>query len=165
MTSAMTSALRKPHHPPTPHYPTHPPPAQVFVNKAGHSVANVDNKKSWALLLRYRSTMAKVLDSNRKFQAAADKYFELSQTVSDSVLAEDLLQLLGDAVTCTILAPASGQRTRLLSLIGSDSRVASLDALPGYAAHSTIILKMARNEVIQSASMVKFESELKEHQR
>lgn len=45
------------------------------MNKASAIIGTVTN---WALLLRYRVTCARVLDSNRKFVEAAMRYYEVS---------------------------------------------------------------------------------------
>ena len=51
--------------------------AENFVNRASGLMEAVDD---WLLQLRYRTTYARVLDSNRKFLEAALRYYELSQT-------------------------------------------------------------------------------------
>jgi COP9 signalosome complex subunit 4 len=64
--------------------------------------------------LRYKSTYARVLDNNRKFLQAALKYHDLSTAYlqTDAVDTDDLLIMLGRAVTCAILSPNSAQRQR-----------------------------------------------------
>jgi COP9 signalosome complex subunit 4 len=66
------------------------------------------------LILRYKSTYARVLDNNRKFLQAALKYHDLSTAYlqTDAVDTDDLLIMLGRAVTCAILSPNSAQRQR-----------------------------------------------------
>jgi COP9 signalosome complex subunit 4 len=66
------------------------------------------------LLLRYKSTYARVLDANRKFLPAATKYHDLSTAYlyTDTIDEDDLLVMLGKAVTCAILSPNSAQRQR-----------------------------------------------------
>jgi COP9 signalosome complex subunit 4 len=88
--------------------------AETFVNKASSLINGVDD---WALLLRYRVTYARVLDANRKFIEASVRYYELSTTTSTEVVQDDLLELLGKAVTCAILGKAGQQRTRVLGLL------------------------------------------------
>lgn len=76
-----------------------------------------------ALILRYKSTYARVLDFNRKFLQAASRYHDLSQSSGDLIRAEDLLLMLGGAATCAILAPSGPQRQRVLGHVsgGIDS--------------------------------------------
>ena len=68
------------------------------------------------LLLRYKSTYARILDANRKFLQAAMKYYDLSTAYlhTDKIDADDLMVMLGKAVTCAILSPNSAQRQRLV---------------------------------------------------
>jgi COP9 signalosome complex subunit 4 len=75
---------------------------------------NKTDEKSITLLLRYKSTYARVLDANRKFLQAAMKYHDLSTAYlyTDAVEEDDLLIMLGKAVTCAILSPNSAQRQR-----------------------------------------------------
>ena len=85
------------------------------VTKAGSVVESIQNPdQHMALILRYKSTYARVLDSNRKFLQAASRYHDLSQSSSDIIRAEDLLAMLGRAATCAILAPSGPQRQRVL---------------------------------------------------
>ena len=54
------------------------------VQKAGVTVEQISNKEQhMALILRYKSTYARVLDANRKFLSAASRYHELSQSASE----------------------------------------------------------------------------------
>lgn len=65
---------------------------------------------------------ARILDSKRKFLEAALRYYELSQLekreISGRRVDEDeLQQALSAAVTCTILAAAGPQRSRVLATL------------------------------------------------
>ena len=54
------------------------------VQKAGVCVEQIANKEAhMALILRYKSTYARILDSNRKFISAATRYHELSQSSTE----------------------------------------------------------------------------------
>jgi COP9 signalosome complex subunit 4 len=88
--------------------------AEVFVNKASPFINSIND---WALLLRYRVTYARVLDANRKFIEAALRYYELSTTDNAKIVAEELLELLAKAVTCTILGKSGPQRNRVMGLL------------------------------------------------
>jgi COP9 signalosome complex subunit 4 len=74
----------------------------------------VKDERTITIILRYKSTHARVLDANRKFLQAAVKYHDLSTAYlhSSSVDVDDLLVMLGRAVTCAILSPNSAQRQR-----------------------------------------------------
>jgi COP9 signalosome complex subunit 4 len=75
---------------------------------------NKTDEATMTLLLRYKSTYARVLDANRKFLPAATKYHDLSTAYlyTDAIDEDDLLVMLGKAVTCAILSPNSAQRQR-----------------------------------------------------
>ena len=77
-------------------------------------VNNKADELTVTLMLRYKSTYARVLDANRKFLQAAVKYHDLSTAYlhTDAIDADDLLSMLGRAVTCAILSPNSAQRQR-----------------------------------------------------
>ena len=73
--------------------------ADSFVTKAGAVVDSIENPENHRpLILRYKSTNAQIMDSNRKFLQAATRYHELSQLHED-VDAEELLFMLGRAAT------------------------------------------------------------------
>ncbi|GKY97591.1 hypothetical protein MPSEU_000717500 [Mayamaea pseudoterrestris] len=138
--------------------------ADAAVTKAGSVVQRVDASNNKALLLRYKSTYARVLDANRKFMQAAQRYHELSEAF-DLVDAESLLQMLGRAVTCAILAPSGPQRQRILAHIYKDARLDQLDSIQGMESHSQIMKKMYMHQILQPQELVKFESSLADHQK
>lgn len=163
--------------------------ADAAVTKAGAVVASVEKTPDHlALLLRYKATCARVLDGNRKFLTAAQRYYELStppaysnsnssSSMSSSsnnngsndwmIDADDLLQLLGRAATCAILAPSGPQRQRVLGHISQDSRLSELDHLPDFATHATLLRKMYRHEIVPATSpeLVAFAATLADHQK
>jgi len=127
------------------------------------TVATLKERK--ALLLRYKSTYARVLDANRKFLQAAQRYHELSQTSEDIIDSDELLHMLGRAATCAILAPSGPQRQRVLGQIYKDDRLSSLDQIPEFSTHSTILKKMYYHQVLRPNELTQFESSLAEHQK
>ncbi len=143
---------------------------------------NADNKTSSnehiALILRYKSTFARVLDANRKFLQAAGGYYDLSAIkknssinngtqTADMIDADDLVEFLGRAATCAILAPSSAQRQRVMGLVYRDERLASLDSIPHFSTHASILSKMYKGQMIrkESTEWKKFEESLAEHQK
>lgn len=121
-------------------------------------------KKVVSLLLRYKSTYARVLDANRKFLQAAQRYHDLSQQ-SEHCDEDDLIQLLGRAVTCAILAPSGPQRQRTLQHLYQDLRLNQLDPLPEFSTHSTILSKMYHHQILHPKELVQFEQSLSDHQK
>jgi len=139
--------------------------ADSFVTKAGAVVDSIENPENHRpLILRYKSTNAQIMDSNRKFLQAATRYHELSQLHED-VDAEELLFMLGRAATCAILAPTGPQKQRILGLIYDDPRLSSLDGIPQFCTHASAIRKMYNHQVLETSEVLKFEESLAEHQR
>ena len=79
-----------------------------------NTAKNKTDEQTMTLLLRYKSTYARILDANRKFLPAATKYHDLSTAYlyTDAIDEDDLLVMLGKAITCAILSPNSAQRQR-----------------------------------------------------
>jgi COP9 signalosome complex subunit 4 len=138
--------------------------AEVFLNKASSSIQTVTEV---ALLLRYRATYARVLDANRKFVEAAMRYYELSNTTNADVVQEDLLELLGKAVTCAVLGKAGAQRSRVLGLLSKDERIHSLDQLSSktYSSHAAVLQKMYMEQILRRDELATFEASLAPHQK
>jgi COP9 signalosome complex subunit 4 len=140
--------------------------SDAAVQKAGQVVENIPDKElHTALILRYKSTYARVLDANRKFLQAAQRYHELSQSATDLIDADDLLNMLGRAATCAILAPSGPQRQRVLRHIYKDTRLRQLDGLDDFQTHSTILKKMYTHQVLRPDELTKFEASLADHQQ
>jgi COP9 signalosome complex subunit 4 len=138
------------------------------VNKAGSAVESLsieEKEGQSALLLRYKSTTARVLDANRKFLQAASRYHELSQSSSDLLDAEELLHFLGRATTCAILAPSGGQRQRILGHLYRDERLSELDRLSEFCTHAKIVRKMYRHQILQESELKQLEESLDPHQK
>lgn len=136
------------------------------VTKAGMVVPLIENPEAHqTLILRYKSTYARVLDNNRKFLQAASRYHDLSQSPGDLVRAEDLLTMLGKAVTCAVLAPSGPQRQRVLKHLYKDPRLNELKSIPDFETHATILTKMFKSQILGKDELVKFESSLQPHQK
>lgn len=164
--------------------------ADTFVSKAGASaqlLSTINNKVNdqgrdkntesedsvsfeghYSIILRYKSTYARVLDANRKFLAAAGRYYDLSVLgrLTDMIDADDLLEFFGRAVTCAILAPSSSHRKRILGMLYNDERVSQLDTIGHFASHSSILTKMYMEQIIRrDHDMITFENSLADHQK
>ncbi|CAJ1961043.1 unnamed protein product [Cylindrotheca closterium] len=136
------------------------------VTKAGGVVSAIANpEQHMTLILRYKSTYARVLDANRKFLQAASRYHDLSQSPGEIIRAEDLLGMLGRAATCAILAPSGPQRQRVLAHIYKDERLSQLDAITTFETQSVILTKMYKHQILQPEELKKFESSLQPHQK
>ena len=124
-----------------------------------------DNNMEWQIILRYKSNYATILDANRKFLQAASRYYEISTIKRKEILQENLLELLGCAATCAILAKSGPQRHQILALISKDERLAQLDSMSQYQNHSVILHKMYKSELLQKKEIQIFEQSLRDHQR
>mmetsp|Transcript_38676 Transcript_38676/g.93128 ORF Transcript_38676/g.93128 Transcript_38676/m.93128 type:complete len:410 (-) Transcript_38676:101-1330(-) len=125
------------------------------------------DERTVTLMLRYKSVYARVLDANRKFLQAATKYHDLSTAYlhTDAIDADDLMSMLGKAVTCAILSPNSAQRQRVLGLVYKDERLSQLDVIPEFQSHSAVLTKMYLNRIVQKRELEQFESSLADHQK
>jgi COP9 signalosome complex subunit 4 len=140
--------------------------SDAAVTKAGGVVESITNPdQCMGLILRYKSTYARVLDSNRKFLQAATRYHDLSMSPVELIRAEDLLAMLGRAATCAILAPNGPQKHRVLGHIYKDVRLTQLDGIPQFETHRTILTKMYKCQILAKEELVRFESTLQPHQR
>lgn len=161
--------------------------AETFVTRAGTSVESIANpKEHLGLILRFKSTYARVLDANRKFLQAASRYYDLSQVGNDlensskekgddndnnnvnmiAIDEDDLLEFLGRAATCAILARSGSQRQRILGLVYKDERLAQLDSIAHFKTHASIVTKMYRNQIIERGDdLTQFVNSLGDHQK
>ncbi len=101
---------------------------------------------SSTLMLRYRTSTAQVLDTNRKFLDASFRYYELSQTQmagEEHIDQHELMELLARAITCAILGKAGPQKSRILSILHKDERVRSLERIEGYSNHGQVGTKVS----------------------
>jgi COP9 signalosome complex subunit 4 len=141
--------------------------SDAAVNKAGVVVEQIANKEQHtALILRYKSTYARVLDANRKFLAAAARYHELSSPTNGNLIDdEELMVLLGKACTCAILAPSGPQRQRVLGNIANDPRITELEHIPEFSSHAKILKKMYTRQILRKPELAQLEASLAEHQK
>mmetsp|Transcript_9382 Transcript_9382/g.14483 ORF Transcript_9382/g.14483 Transcript_9382/m.14483 type:complete len:390 (-) Transcript_9382:184-1353(-) len=128
--------------------------ADSAVTRAGTVVEQItEPDQHMALILRYKSTYARVLDANRKFLQAASRYHDLSCSSASLIDADDLLQLLGRAATCAILAPSSSQKQRVLGLLVKDERLPKLSSLPSFQNHAMLVRKLYSCQVVTPADL------------
>lgn len=141
--------------------------SDAAVTKAGSVVEGIAHPEDhMALILRYKSTYARVLDANRKFLPAAQRYHDLSCLSATDLLDKDeLLTMLGRAATCAILAPSGPQRHRVLGHIYKDKRLGQLSARDDFATHSKILEKNYMHQILKKEELVQFEGSLAPHQQ
>lgn len=109
--------------------------AETHIKKASLLITSC---KAQDLELQYKTCYARILDSKRKFLEAATRYYELSLIGAagrkDAMVDEgDLMMSLSLALSCTVLAPAGTQRSRMLSTL---FKVEACRILPTYVLYS-----------------------------
>ncbi|XP_042458410.1 COP9 signalosome complex subunit 4-like isoform X4 [Zingiber officinale] len=134
--------------------------AEAFINKASFLVSNSQHE---VLNLQYKVCYARILDLKRKFLEAALRYYDISQIekrqIGDEEIDEDALeQSLSAAVTCTILAAAGPQRSRVLANLYKDERCSKLKVYP-------ILQKVNLERILRKPEIDAFAKELKAHQK
>lgn len=134
--------------------------AEAFINKASFLVSNSQNE---VLNWTYKVCYARILDLKRKFLEAALRYYDISQIqkrqIGDEVINEEALeQALSAAVTCTILAAAGPQRSRVLATLYKDERCSKLKIYP-------ILQKVYLERILRKPEIDAFAEELKAHQK
>ncbi|KAJ9083103.1 hypothetical protein DSO57_1038059 [Entomophthora muscae] len=94
-----------------------PVSAGAYVNR---TTAIIDPVKDGDENILFKTCQARILDSNRSFQKAAWKYFELS--CIPAVSEDDRMVALAQSMKCIVLAEAGPQRSRFLATIYKDER-------------------------------------------
>ncbi|KAK6938796.1 Proteasome component (PCI) domain [Dillenia turbinata] len=134
--------------------------AEAFINKASFLVSSSQHE---VLNLQHKVCYARILDLKRKFLEAALRYYDISQIekrqIGDEIINEDALeQALSSAVTCTILAAAGPQRSRVLATLYKDERCSKLKIYP-------ILQKVYLERILRKPEIDAFAEELKAHQK
>ncbi|KAI5353886.1 PREDICTED: COP9 signalosome [Prunus dulcis] len=134
--------------------------AEAFIHKASFLITNIQHE---VLNLQYKVCYARILDLKRRFLEAALRYYEFSQIekrqIGDEEIDEEALeQALSAAVTCTILAAAGPQRSRVLATLYKDERCSKLKIYP-------ILQKVYLERILRKPEIDAFSEELKPHQK
>jgi len=133
--------------------------AEMYIKKAASLIGTC---KAADLELQYKVCYARILDSKRRFLEAALRYYELSLLGSQkaeglTIDPEELIQSLGLAVACTVLAPAGAQRSRILSTLYKDERSHQLPVYP-------LLEKVYLERILSRQEVETFAKTLKPHQ-
>ncbi|KAK3148095.1 hypothetical protein QOZ80_3BG0290680 [Eleusine coracana subsp. coracana] len=134
--------------------------AEAFINKASFLVTNSQHE---VLNLQYKVCYARILDLKRKFLEAALRYYDISQIeqrkIGEEEIDENALEhALSAAVTCTILAGAGPQRSRVLATLYKDERCSKLKIYP-------ILQKVYLERILRKPEIDAFAEELRPHQK
>lgn len=133
--------------------------AEVYINRVIPLLQECIDED---LRLQHRVCQARILDSKRKFEDAAMKYYQLSQhpnsaQVMHSMADADFSHALVHAVTCAILAPAGPRRSRVLAILYNDERSRSLEIFP-------LLESIHMGRLLERTQIEKFRPTLLPHQ-
>ncbi|KAI8928246.1 hypothetical protein BC831DRAFT_449065 [Entophlyctis helioformis] len=132
--------------------------AEAYINRASLILPDSNDK---LMQLRFRACQARSLDFRRMFLPAASKLLALSY---DSDMADsERMSALVQAVTCTVLAGAGPQRTRMLATLYKDERVRERPELKTGGLFA-ILEKMYLGRVLRAPEVQEFAATLKPHQ-
>lgn len=129
--------------------------AEMYIKKASSLVTTC---KEEGLELQYRSCYVRILDAKRRFVEAAQRYHQLSQMEARQVSEAELLEALGAAVVCCVLAKAGPQRSRVLANLYKDERTKGLPTFP-------FMEKVYLERVLRPDEVKAFGERLKPHQK
>jgi COP9 signalosome complex subunit 4 len=78
--------------------------------------------------LRFRYAFARVLDANRKFLDAAQRYYEVSTPqLGVSIPENEIVEAFANAIVCAVLGKSGAQRNRIISLLYKVQQDVDLD--------------------------------------
>merc|ERR1712000_209578 len=126
--------------------------AEIFINKLKNIMHQVQDQK---LALMFNLSQARILDAQRNFLSAANKYHEISFSLA--IAEEERLHTLSMAAKCAILAPAGPLRSRTLGRFYKDERSAQLDEFG-------ILEKIFLDRVLTAKEVETFAEGLQPHQ-
>eukprot|EP00217_Crustomastix_stigmatica_P000312 CAMPEP_0183820046 /NCGR_PEP_ID=MMETSP0803_2-20130417/64444_1 /TAXON_ID=195967 /ORGANISM="Crustomastix stigmata, Strain CCMP3273" /LENGTH=383 /DNA_ID=CAMNT_0026064937 /DNA_START=1477 /DNA_END=2625 /DNA_ORIENTATION=- len=133
--------------------------ADHYIKKASFLLSGCSDE---ALELQYKTSYARILDSKRRFLEAALRYYDLSSLErreygGQAVSEADLLTALSAAATCTILAGAGPQRSRVLGTLYKDERCRELPVFG-------VLEKVYLERILRPAEVESFKGTLRPHQ-
>lgn len=129
-----------------------PTSAAVYINRAKNVLHNTHDQN---LLLNFKLSQARILDSQRHFLDASAAYHTVS---FDAIVDEDdRMHALGAALTCAVLAPAGPQRARQLAKLYKDERAMQTEQF-------AMLEKMFLDRVLTPDAVVVFAAKLAPHQ-
>ncbi|RKO97806.1 hypothetical protein CXG81DRAFT_13745 [Caulochytrium protostelioides] len=114
------------------------------------------------ITLQFRAAQARVLNFQRKFLMAAQKYYALS--LATDVAGGERADCLRQSVVCTVLSPAGPQRVRMLAKLWKDDRVRQLEGV-GDGGVLAVLERMYMDRILRPADVAEFRESLLPHQR
>lgn len=128
-----------------------PTSAFTHLNKIKNIIYNVQNQET---KLHFQLSQARIYDSQRNFLEAAQSYYTTSTV--PLIDEEERLNIFGNAIICTVLAPAGPQRGKMLAKLYKDDRASQ-------AADFAILEKIFFNRLLSPAEIKAFAEKLQPH--
>jgi COP9 signalosome complex subunit 4 len=127
--------------------------ADSFLNRATSLLASIDDPLLHGM---QKASLARILDTRRKFLEACIQYYQLSTlpSLSDA----DRAHALQSAAVCAVLAKAGPRRTRMLATLVKDERSSTV---PAYK----MLERVYANRIVRPQHVEEFTQQLKEHQK
>jgi COP9 signalosome complex subunit 4 len=129
-----------------------PTSAFSHLNKVKNIIFSVTDKGT---KVQFSAAQARIYDAQRAFLDAASAYYGMSQEMV--VEEEDRVEALGQAIICTVLAPAGPQRGKMLAKLYKDERASSLPDYP-------ILEKIFFDRLLSPTEIKAFATKLQPHQ-
>lgn len=126
--------------------------ADSYINKLKNIMHAISDQE---LHLHFKLSQARILDAQRDFLSASQRYHEIS--FSPAVDEEDRLHTLSMAIKCAVLAPAGPMRNRTLGRLYKDDRSSQLEEFG-------ILEKMFLDRLLSPDEVDKFAEALQPHQ-
>ncbi|KAL6712022.1 hypothetical protein ACN47E_003065 [Coniothyrium glycines] len=128
-----------------------PTSAFTHLNKIKNILYNVQDAET---KIMFQLSQARIYDSQRSFLDAAQAYYTTSTV---PVIEEgERLDFFGNAIICTVLAPAGPQRGKMLARLYKDDRASQ-------AVHFAILEKIFFDRLLSPAEIKAFAAKLQPH--
>jgi COP9 signalosome complex subunit 4 len=127
--------------------------AVAFINRIKNVLPDVTDRET---RLTFLLCQARILDSQRSFLEAANRYYDVS--TETAVAEEERLRSLSQAITCAVLAPAGPQRATTLAKLYKDDRAKQMEEYG-------IMEKIFLNRLLSPGEVEAFAEKLATHQK
>ncbi|KAJ4137565.1 COP9/signalosome complex subunit Csn4 [Fusarium equiseti] len=126
--------------------------AEMYINKLKNIMHSVLDQE---LNLHFKLSQARILDAQRDFLSASQRYHEIS--FFPAIDEDDRVHTLSMAIKCAVLAPAGPMRNRTLGRLYKDERSSQLEEFG-------ILEKMFLDRLLSPEEVEKFAEGLQPHQ-
>jgi COP9 signalosome complex subunit 4 len=128
-----------------------PTSAFTHLNKIKNIIYNVQDQET---KLIFQLSQARIYDSQRAFLDAAQSYYTTSTV--PVIEEEERIRIFGNAIICTVLAPAGPQRGKMLAKLYKDDRASQAEDF-------AILEKIFFDRLLSPAEIKAFAAKLQPH--